>query len=136
MTPHSENPAPEALLAQQDFVRGLVRSLHQGGEGEDDLVQSTWLRVLRQPPGDPGRARPWLARIARNLLRDHARENRRRSSASPTKPRKSILYGSLISGEQGQIAAAGKVADSRPGPVNSSKMSRSLAAAVTFSWTA
>ena len=78
MTPPSENPGPEALLAQQDFVRALVRSLLRGGDGEDDVVQTTWLRALRRPPGDPAKGRPWLARIARNLVRDRARENRRR----------------------------------------------------------
>ena len=76
-TPH---PPAEALLAQQDFVRTLVRSLLRGADGEDDIVQRTWLRALRRPPRDAGKGRQWLAQIARNLTRDHLRSARRRDA--------------------------------------------------------
>ena len=75
-----ENPAPEMLLSHQDFVRGLVRSLLQGADGEDDVVQSTWMRALTNPPRDAGSGRRWLAKVARNMVRDHQRGQRRRTS--------------------------------------------------------
>ena len=77
-TPTSANPAPEALLAQEDFVRALVRNLLHGADGEDDILQHTWLRALRRPPTDGARGRSWLACVAQNLVRDRARDNRRR----------------------------------------------------------
>ncbi|MEZ5966737.1 MAG: sigma-70 family RNA polymerase sigma factor [Planctomycetota bacterium] len=71
---------PEALLAQQDFVRALVRSLLRTGDGEDDIVQRTWLQVLLRRPRDGERGRQWLGQVARNLTRDHLRATRRRSA--------------------------------------------------------
>lgn len=73
-------PAPEAMLAQQHFVRALVHSLLRGADGEDDVVQQTWLRGLRGAPRDSNRWRPWLARVAKNLALDHLRDARRRGA--------------------------------------------------------
>lgn len=80
MTASPQHPAPETLLAQQDFIRTLVRSLLRGADGEDDVVQRTWLQAWRRPPRDAGRSRQWLASVARNLARDHLRSSRRRGS--------------------------------------------------------
>ena len=79
MSPPPLHPLPEALLTHQDFVRALVRSLLRGAEGEDDVVQDTWLRALANPPRDAARGRQWLARVAQNMVRDHQRGRRRRS---------------------------------------------------------
>lgn len=74
-----DRPTPERLLAEQDFVRGVVRSLIHGDEVED-IVQRTWLRAVRRPlPGETG-LRPWLARIARNLVFDGHRDAQRRTA--------------------------------------------------------
>jgi RNA polymerase sigma-70 factor (ECF subfamily) len=50
----------------------------------DDIVQESFLRLLRAPPptDDPGQLRAYLFRIASNLIRDHwRREDRERKSA-------------------------------------------------------
>ncbi len=76
----TSSTAPEALLAEQDFVRALVRSLLRGGDGEEDIVQKTWVRAMTSPPRDAGRARAWLSSVVRNLVRDHVRGKRRRQA--------------------------------------------------------
>ena len=51
----------------------LLAFLRKAGAGNEaeDLVQETFLRALKQPPGRSARA--WLYRVALNLLRDHRR---------------------------------------------------------------
>lgn len=53
-----------------------------GGEAADDLVQETFLRVLRHRRGFRGEARfsTWIYRIARNVCLDHLRANRQRAA--------------------------------------------------------
>lgn len=70
-------PRPETMLAHGAFVRGIVRSLLRGDASEDDLVQQTLVRAWESGPRDPGRLRPWLATVARNLTFDHLRRRRR-----------------------------------------------------------
>lgn len=56
--------------------------LRRGAGGDtDDLVQEAFLRSLVQPPRQEPMA--WLTRIARNLLTDRARRDRRREGARP-----------------------------------------------------
>ncbi|MCR9245855.1 MAG: sigma-70 family RNA polymerase sigma factor [bacterium] len=73
-------PPDQALdmLAHRHFIRGIVRSLLRGSDGEEDVVQQTMLKACSEGPRDRGRLRPWLARIARNLAFDHLRMRRRR----------------------------------------------------------
>jgi len=58
--------------------RFLLRRCRDDSEAED-IVQETLLRASRYRGGlaDPDRLRPWLLRIAANLLRDHVRRERR-----------------------------------------------------------
>lgn len=79
MSDPQEPPTPERLLAEQDFVRGVVRSLLRGDEAED-VVQRTWLRAVRRTLPASAGLRPWLARIARNLVRDGRRDAQRRAA--------------------------------------------------------
>lgn len=81
MTTNVLSPAPEALLAHRSFVRGIVRSLLRGADGEDDVVQKVLLRAWQRPPESPGRLRVWLAKVARNLAIDHLRTRRRQQVA-------------------------------------------------------
>jgi RNA polymerase sigma factor (sigma-70 family) len=64
----SSIPDPlEGLLKDARWLAALARQL-AGGDAED-LVQETWVALLRSPP-DPGRpARPWLSRVLSNLAR-------------------------------------------------------------------
>lgn len=63
------------LLRDTDWVRNLARRLVSDPHAADDLVQNTWLDVLRahaRPRGDP---RSWLGAIVRNSLRREGRRN-------------------------------------------------------------
>ncbi len=81
MKPSSE-PNPESLIAEQDWVRPLVRRLVRDEASAQDVLQSTWLRALRHPPRAEQGSHSWsgwFARVARNLaLRDGEREGARR----------------------------------------------------------
>lgn len=81
MTHDSADPiAPQALLAEEDFVRGVVGDLINPDQ-VDDIVQQTWVQALTQPPragGGLGSLRGWLARVARNKATDALRAQQRR----------------------------------------------------------
>ncbi|MHC5064333.1 MAG: sigma factor, partial [Planctomycetota bacterium] len=49
----------EELLEQEVWLRPLLRSLVQDEDAED-VLQDTWLRVLRRPPKATGSLRSWL----------------------------------------------------------------------------
>ncbi len=77
--PDPSNPElPANLLANTTWMHALARQLVGGEEGAEDLVQETWLRVLRRGPRDPGRAQGWLATVLRNVSRSKARTEGRR----------------------------------------------------------
>ena len=67
----------QELLAERDFVRSLARQLLAVGDAED-LVQDTWVAVLRRRPEDVRQPRSWLARVVRRLATNHRRGERRR----------------------------------------------------------
>jgi RNA polymerase sigma-70 factor (ECF subfamily) len=58
--------------------RALRRRLRLASAEADDLVQSTWLRVLRSTPAEIAHPRAFLAQIALNLFRDDRRRERLR----------------------------------------------------------
>jgi len=74
---------PEALdllfRRHHERVHALCARLTHDAASADDLVQETFLRVLRFAPSFQRRARftTWLYRIARNLCHDHALRTRR-----------------------------------------------------------
>jgi RNA polymerase sigma-70 factor (ECF subfamily) len=68
------------LLDDAGWIRSLAASLIGDGAQADDLVQDTWLAALRRPPRAAGEARPWLARVVRNLARNARRERVRREA--------------------------------------------------------
>jgi RNA polymerase sigma factor (sigma-70 family) len=79
---------PERLIEHAVWMRRLAAGLAGDGPAADDLVQDTWLAVLRRPPRRPGPLRPWLARVATNEWRQakraaRRRERRERDSARP-----------------------------------------------------
>src|SRR5262249_28900190 len=76
----------DLLLQHQRYLRRLVRNLVRDENAAEDLVQTTWLAALEQPPRSPDALRSWLARVARNLSfnrrRAEANEARRRERAA------------------------------------------------------
>lgn len=71
---------PEAILAQEDFVRALALRLLGDPSAADDVAQETVLTALtRAPRSGALRLRSWMASVARNEARMTQRaEDRRR----------------------------------------------------------
>ncbi len=69
-----ESPAAVTL-----WLRALARRMGAGAEVADDAAQDALLAWLRHPPQKPERLRPWLATVLRNRVREHARQERRRT---------------------------------------------------------
>lgn len=64
---HSDPPfAHEAVLEQVAWMRQLAFELVRDPSTADDLVQETWLAVLRAKPDTNRPLRPWLSRVVRN----------------------------------------------------------------------
>lgn len=80
MTDRPQPVDPRLLLAEEDFLRALVRALLANTADVDDVVQGAWLRALETGPADRSRLRRWLARVALNLARDRHRQDARRSA--------------------------------------------------------
>lgn len=66
-----------ALLREGQWVRRLAVGL-VGPDQADDVVQETMLSTLRHPPPASRPLRPWLARVARNVVRMNHRAGKRR----------------------------------------------------------
>ncbi len=63
----------ESLLEYEPFVRKVLRNMLVEEDQLPDLVQETWVRVLKRPPTQKAGVRAWLATVARNLARDQKR---------------------------------------------------------------
>jgi len=77
---------PDRLLEQAAWVRRLAGRLLCDPAAADDVAQETLLTALGTGPRDAERPRPWLASIARNLVRrmrwsGERREVRERATA-------------------------------------------------------
>lgn len=65
------------------WLHGLLRrNLRMAPSEADDLVQDTWVRLLRRPPAQVSHPRALLSRIALNLFRDRRRAERVRVDKS------------------------------------------------------
>ena len=65
----------EELLKESRWVRELARGLALDRASADDLVQETWLAVLRHAPGQLVTPRAWLGRVLFNAARHDGRRN-------------------------------------------------------------
>ena len=70
-------------------VYGLLRRLAPCSDVVEDLVQETFVRVVRtiEDYQHDGRFCAWLFQIAANVARDHARRVRRAGAHAPPEPR-------------------------------------------------
>ena len=72
---------------QQSFLWGYCYRLTGSAADAEDVVQETFIRALERPPADTSRPwRPWLVRVATNLVRDAARKSQRRDYKGPWLP--------------------------------------------------
>jgi RNA polymerase sigma-70 factor, ECF subfamily len=70
-------------------LRGYVERFCPDGASADDIVQETFIRAWRHLPeltGDGRPVRPWLFRVARNLLIDASRATRSRPVTVQVQP--------------------------------------------------
>ncbi|MCB9877798.1 MAG: sigma-70 family RNA polymerase sigma factor [Planctomycetes bacterium] len=86
-----EPPRPlDLLLAQSDWVTALARALIRDAQVADDVVQATWLDVVRNPPERVHDPRGWLATVLRRqwqrLRRGDARRERHERNAADARP--------------------------------------------------
>ncbi len=85
-------PTADLLMEHSGFLRGLARSLVRDEQQAEDVVQETYLAVLRKPPPPHVRLKAWLAGIARNLaLRTVRRETRLKQREQRASERESAL---------------------------------------------
>lgn len=66
------------LLAHQDWVRALARSLVADPSRADDVAQQTMLEAMTRPPRALTNPKGWLARVAKNAARGLGRQEGRR----------------------------------------------------------
>lgn len=81
----------EHLIAHIDWIRDLARALTADDATADDVVQETWLAVLRRPPRDVDNPRGFLGTIVRNVVRQRDRGERRRRSREQRSARDDAL---------------------------------------------
>jgi RNA polymerase sigma-70 factor (ECF subfamily) len=67
MSKNEPSRDPAELLAHNDWMRSLARSLVADSATAEDLVQETWAAYMKEPPRLDGAARSWLARVLRNF---------------------------------------------------------------------
>ena len=77
---HDADALAELVDAYSPRVFGLLLRLTRHRETAEDLMQETFLRLVRTIGSyeHEGRFEAWLFRIAANLARDHARRHKRR----------------------------------------------------------
>jgi len=69
----------EELLRESRWLRRLAGHLVADPAEADDVAQQTYLAALASPPPVERAVRPWLALVARNVIRSRFRADRRRS---------------------------------------------------------
>lgn len=85
MEPTPTNPTLEELLHHADWLTSLTRILVDDATTADDVVQETWLALLRRRASKITDPRRYLQRVARHeAWRQRARVARRRERSSPS----------------------------------------------------
>ena len=103
----------DRLFAEQrDFLWGYCYRMTGSAADAEDMVQETFIRAWQRPPADTSRPwRPWLVRVATNLVRDAARKNQRRQYTGPWLPSPvETEEGALYAGTQASTQANAEAA--------------------------
>src|SRR5215471_18798660 len=106
------------------YLWGICYRMTGSAADADDIVQETFVRVLKKPPADmDAPLRPWLVKVALNLSRDQLRLRRRREYFGPWLPSPVITEG------DSQLEF-----DQRPSPQNSPVTRYDLSESVTLAF--
>jgi len=68
----------EKLMSELSWLKRLATALVRNESDADDLVQETWLLATKHAPTDGRPLKPWLSRVALNLVRMQSRSSKRR----------------------------------------------------------
>jgi len=79
---------PEGLLREMGWVFGLAKSLVGDSATAEDVTQDTWVAALHRTPDEGPPPRSWLAKVARNFVRQRARSEISRSAREETVARR------------------------------------------------
>lgn len=72
------DPHLEELMSELSWLRRLAIALVRNDSDADDLVQETWLVATEHVPKDGRPLKPWLTRVALNVVRMRSRASKRR----------------------------------------------------------
>ncbi len=97
---------PALLLEHAQFIRALARSLVRDPGGADDIEQDTWLRALERAPREHVDLRAWLATVMKNLLRNKAREQNRRTQREERSAQSERVPSSVLAVERSDTLRA------------------------------
>jgi RNA polymerase sigma factor (sigma-70 family) len=68
----------ENLMSELSWLKRLASALVRDESDANDLVQETWLVAAKHVPTDGRPLKPWLSRVALNLVRMRSRASKRR----------------------------------------------------------
>lgn len=84
---HTISSMEEAFAAHRKHLWGLLYRMTGSSADADDLLQDTFERALEHPPARLDLPlKPWLARVALNLARDHLRARKKQPYIGPWLP--------------------------------------------------
>ena len=100
----------EIYDAHHDGVRRFIQATLRDPWAADDLVQETFLRVIRKRDTlkEPSKLRPWIYSIAFNLCRDHLRRRAGASRPDQTDPETLPLLEQMPAPSSIEAALAGQ----------------------------
>lgn len=100
---HQASSLAQWFARDAQWLHGLLRRNFRLAPAEaDDLVQDTWLRLIRKPPAEISHPRALLSHIALNLFRDSRRREQRRVDhlhLVATNERHDMVPGALVEQE-------------------------------------
>jgi len=74
----SRDPQLEKLTSELSWLKRLASALVRDENDANDLVQETWLVAAEHAPTDGRPLKPWLSRVALNVVRMRSRASKRR----------------------------------------------------------
>src|SRR5690349_20787809 len=72
------DPKLEKLMSELSRLKRIAKALVRDESDANDVVQETWLVAAEHAPTDGRPLKPWLSRVALNVVRMRSRASRRR----------------------------------------------------------